>query len=228
VDEDDNEMERRKADRELYDELARNGFDGRSWDLFATEMARYSRGILMAWFYIGKMWQECQAIGWSLGPLPRDWTRDDRAELANETVASALHRFREKARNGDGWCPDRGASLKTYIVGSCVREFPNVFRPWRRSEQKLDRVDLTPDPISATLSDDPTDIAIQRLQICEAFAAIPDEATRRAFFLKCHKYTYDEIRKELGLTSGELRKVAEQLREEFRRLQRKPEGDPDE
>lgn len=213
---------RKEADRQLYEKLAETRFGGPSWDLFATELARYAHGILMAWLVTGELFQQCRNKGRSLGLPPDDWTGEDRAELANETVARALISFRDNALIGGGWRHEGGASLTTYFIGACIYEFPNVFRRWQSEQnswRRCDQVELTPEPALAPVSDDPCAIAMQRLWIGDLLEAIPNPATRKAIVLQGLKYTYDEIAELLGLTPGA---VAQLLCRERRRQQQQP------
>jgi DNA-directed RNA polymerase specialized sigma24 family protein len=215
-------VKRRKADRQLYETLTQARFGGVSWDLFATELARYAHAILMAWLVTGELFQQCHAKGRSLGLPPIDWTREDRVELANETVARALNRFRDNALAGGGWSQEGGASLTTYFMGTCIYEFPNVFRRWQTEQSswhRPDLVELTPDQDWPAISDDPCVIAVERLWIGEVLAAIPNPTTRKAVVLQSLKYTYDEIAELLNMTPGA---VAQLLCRERRRQQRQP------
>jgi DNA-directed RNA polymerase specialized sigma24 family protein len=224
---DDDDIERRKADWHLYSELVRDGFEGPRWNLCATELARYAHGVLMAWLVTGEVFRQCAADRRRLGRPPADWTCDDRAELANETVAEALRRFRKDARNGGGWRPEGGASLTTYFTRTCRQEFPNVFRRWlseQRSWRRFDPVELTPD-LAAEISDDPIAIVMQNLRIREVLTAIPDPITRAAVILQCCKYTYDEIAEILYRPPGA---IAQRLHRERRRQQGNPKVTPDE
>ena len=36
----------------------------------------------------------------------------------------------------NAWDPAKGASLTTYFVGQCKRQFPNVYRSWHSREQR--------------------------------------------------------------------------------------------
>lgn len=51
-------------------------------------------------------------------------------ELANETVAVALNKFRDTNLRRHRWDSTRGATIKTYFIGQCLIRFPNIYRSW--------------------------------------------------------------------------------------------------
>ena len=135
------DFRRSVADRELLEELAAAGFAGPVYEVFAGSLAAYGLAVLMAWMSNGEIVARCKAAG---RPLPGDavpaaWSRDDRLELATETVARALDFFFRQVLQAGRWDDCRGASLKTFLVGACVLEFPNVFRLWIGEQQRWDK-----------------------------------------------------------------------------------------
>lgn len=112
-------LECRQADLELCNDLALAGFRGPGWDRYAWELARYGYAVMMAWLRSGEMFSQCKAKGCNLGSPPLEWTIDDRAGLANETVALAVNSFKQALIEGK-WTHDRGATLKTYFIGRVV------------------------------------------------------------------------------------------------------------
>jgi hypothetical protein len=49
-------------------------------------------------------------------------------ELSGETVAKALHYFRENVLMRQRWNASKGASIKTYFIGQSLFQFANVYR----------------------------------------------------------------------------------------------------
>lgn len=196
-------LERRQADMEICNELALAGFRGPGWDRYALELARYGYAVMMAWLKSGEMFSQCKAKGCNLGPPPLEWTVDDRAELANETVALAVNSFKQQALIEGRWDPDEGAALKTYFIGSCIFAFPNLYRKWLTDSATLRRLtsieQYTEDRSSAP--QDPGEMAITRLRIQEGFNCIPDDRTKSAVLLQEMGYTYAEIGEMLQITS---------------------------
>ncbi len=188
-------LERRQADLELHNELASADFRGPGWDRYAWELACYGYAVMMAWLETGAMFSQCAAKGCNLGSPPSEWTIDDRAGLANETVALAVNNFRQRALIGGKWTPHGGATLKTYFIGACIFAFPNVYRKWLHGRAALpqltsfeyDDIDMSSPP------QDPGEMAVTRLHVQEAFNNIPDHRTKCAVLLQEMGYTYTEI-----------------------------------
>lgn len=195
---------RRQADLEIHHELARAGCCGPSWDRYAEELARYGYAVMLAWLQSGEMFSQCKAKGCGLGPPPPEWTVDDRTGLANETVALAVNSFKQKLIEGR-WTPDGGATLRTYFIGGCVFEFPNLYRKWLTDRAALQRqqpmnIERDTDDRSNP-SQDPCEIAINKLRADEAFNSIPDDRTKSVVLLQAIGYTYAEIGEILQITS---------------------------
>jgi hypothetical protein len=196
-------LERRQADLELRNDLALADFRGPGWDSYAWELACYGYAVMMAWLTTGEIFHQCKARGCSLGSPPLEWTVDDRAGLANETVALAVSTFKQQALVEGRWTYDKGATLKTYFIGTCVFTFPNLYRKWsteRAASQHLtsieyDTVDRSSPP------QDPGEIAVTRLRIWEGLNSIPDERTKSVILLQAMGYTYAEIGEILQITA---------------------------
>jgi DNA-directed RNA polymerase specialized sigma24 family protein len=165
-------LARLAADRDLVYELALRGYEGVSWLKFAKALAEYGFQVVRAWTSTERMFMECRRRGLGLPATERHRTRDDVLELTSETVAISLAAFREKVLIPGKWDSTRGATLKTFFIGQCVYQFPNVYRRWARetAPMRLDamEVDETPQPPRiATLID-----------LRRALAALPPEDVR--------------------------------------------------
>lgn len=198
-------LERRQADLELRNDLALAGFQGRQWDRFAEELARYGRAVMKAWCYSGEIFNQCRKKNCNPGPAPEHWTDDDRDGLADDVVAAAIITFRERALVGRGWDWSAGASLKTYFIGACVYQFPNAFRRWRTEERawnQLRRLDPSADEFLQQRNHDDTEyMALVHLESNAAFANLPDDRTKIAMLLQSQGYTYPEIGELLGTSA---------------------------
>jgi DNA-directed RNA polymerase specialized sigma24 family protein len=195
-------LERRQADIQLRDELARTGFTGPAWDRFADELGRYGLGVMKAWLATTKLFEECKKRNCWPGSAPIYWDEDDRAGLANEIVAHAIKTFRDRGLVAGGWNPAGGASLKTYFVGACIYAFPNLYRQWRREYEHWSNQSPI-DEVMGELADvgyDPTALALIRLQLWAGFEKIPQERVKRAILLEELGYTKAEIARALGAT----------------------------
>lgn len=119
-----------EADKELVHRLMLRSYAGREWQAFARALAEYGLQVVGAWVKSGKIFAECAKKGFGgLDALSR--THEDIHDLTSETVAMALVAFRDRVLVPGVWDPTRGASLKTFFIGQCVLQFPNVYRAWR-------------------------------------------------------------------------------------------------
>lgn len=133
-------LQRRLADGELYEALAKANFEGPGYNLFIEELAAYGLAVTRAWIITGKMFAQCAKQGYRIGHRPHDIDDHDVETLAGETVTLAVLKFREHGLLGGKWRPDGGASLKTYFITGCVFAFLNPYKSWttrKRNEQRL-------------------------------------------------------------------------------------------
>jgi hypothetical protein len=148
--------------------LALNGFEGPSYEEFASELAKYGFAVIKAWIMKGVIFVRCREKG--LGglaepPLGVLTERDVADELASETVAKALRHFRDDVLMTARWDAARGASIKTFFIGQCLIRFPNIYRSWLINEVRGDEILLgdrslpTRDGIGHV---DPIDLALIR------------------------------------------------------------------
>lgn len=129
--------ERLAGDAELVMWLALNGFQGRDYDEFANELAKYGLGVMVAWIRKGVIFGKCRdrgIVGLPEPPTGALTAPDIAEELAYETVARALAYFRSRVLMTGKWNPAKGASLKTYFIGQCLFQFRDVYRAWRQQE----------------------------------------------------------------------------------------------
>ncbi|OJF80765.1 hypothetical protein NS14008_18060 [Nocardia seriolae] len=134
---------RAAADTALFAPLRDEGFAGPAWQYTQTEMARYALGVMRAWLATGHIRTELRAIGVRAELTPAELHRlalddDYRDDLADATVAVALHDFRRRALAGTGWQPG-GAAMTTYLTRRCLYAFLDELRLQRRAQQRHHR-----------------------------------------------------------------------------------------
>ncbi|GAB2740617.1 hypothetical protein [Amycolatopsis magusensis] len=117
-------------DQRLRDALATDNFQGHGWDRFANDLAGYGLAVITAWIHTGHIFAECRRRNLTVGSIPA-LDAHDCEELASDTVATAMIRFRDKALIGGKWNSAGGASLSTYFIGACVFAFHDRFAHWR-------------------------------------------------------------------------------------------------
>jgi DNA-directed RNA polymerase specialized sigma24 family protein len=125
-----------EADKELVNRLMWRGYTGPEWRSFAAALAEYGFQVIRVWVLNGVIFRRCEQKGIAgLWPVPRD--SDDSTELACETVSEGIRAFRKKVLIPGRWDPTRGATLKTFFIGQCLFQFPNVYRRWMRESQPV-------------------------------------------------------------------------------------------
>lgn len=124
-------MAQLEADVDLVTRLMFGGFTGQDWDRCAERLVGYGLMVITAWVITGRIIDRCHHKGY--GPLERSSSirnQDAADELAGETVALALVKFRDTVLARGKWDPNRGASLRTFFIGQCLIRFPNIYRRW--------------------------------------------------------------------------------------------------
>lgn len=198
------QLDRRTADRDLYDRLAAVAFAGPEYREFANELAAYGIAVVTAWLRYGQMFKLCAAHGRPVGPRPQTWTEHDISSLADETVTAALIDFRNRALAGDGWeYSEDAASLKTYFAAGCVLAFPNVYRKWERAEQRWRSLHDFRETFDDVLTEvvgtpDVATTALHRQEAADGFAGLSEKERLIAFY-KLAGYSNAEVAELLDI-----------------------------
>jgi len=132
VDPDEQDTARLRFDEEVVSTLQWHGWSDDAWDPVAEWLAGYGHAVLRGWLFNRTIFEQVAATGYAVERCPPEWLDEEEViSLASDTVVLAIRRFREILRAGK-WDSARGASLRTYFVGQCKLQFPNVYRTWRR------------------------------------------------------------------------------------------------
>jgi hypothetical protein len=198
-------LDRRMADQQLLQLLARNGFKGPRYDMFANDLARYGMSVLRAWMYSGYIFSLVSERGFGLNPHELDLERlrtdsDLRGELATMTIAKTLPRFRERAFVQGGWTVEGGAGITTYFMGATLYDFPNEFRAHRAAEARQRRAQRLP-YLDEELTDGVEHDVVGRQHVLDKLKGVKDPRTRAIVALTLDGYTQDEIRELVGSVS---------------------------
>lgn len=226
-------LERRDADLELYNRLALREFTGPEYEMLASELASYGFSVVCSWLRRGVIFKYCADRGRVLHPadsdrerLERPEGRDEREELASETVARALRFFRERALLGRKWSHEGGATLKTYFVGACIFAFPAIYRrwarEWRRWRRVIDDRDLSPDHRDSRTSvelfgTDTAHTAISNITVAEELTRMPPRM-RTAATMLLDGHSQAEIADHLDTTE----RAVEGMLHRYRKNRRRP------
>jgi DNA-directed RNA polymerase specialized sigma24 family protein len=208
-------LQRRLADGELYEALAKANFEGPGYNLFVEELAAYGLAVTRAWIITGKMFAQCARRGYPIGPRPHDIDDHDVETLAGETVTLAVLKFREHGLLGGKWRPDGGASLKTYFITGCVFAFLNPYKSWttrRRNEQRL-----PVEPSDEDFSDRPAEGDLEsrvtsKVEAHRIYRGLEDKE-KKILLLHSHGYNATEIAEILADDSkpGTIRQTRNRL-----------------
>lgn len=199
---------RRLADHALVGDLRAAGFSGPVFEVVQTELAAYGISVLMGWMRTGQIFAQCKASGRPLSTSAPQWTPDDRLEIAIETTARGLRFFIDRVLKPGRWDYQRGTTLRTYFIGACLLQMPNVFDGWLTEQRHWAQVnDGTPldDAIGGDLQwTDPTgDAVLRACTIREWLDSITDPKTRHAAWLVlAQQASHQEAGEAVGLSAG--------------------------
>lgn len=128
------------ADEALIEALREVNFQGDGWDRFAKELARYGLPIVSSWISSLKIFAKCadKNVGCPGPPHNIRKLPDNKAsEMANEIIARALNKFRDKEAKPGRWSPTGEPSLNVMFITQCILQFPNVYRHWQVGNKRL-------------------------------------------------------------------------------------------
>ena len=191
-------MSRLQADAALLGKLAAESLEGPGWDQFVDVLIEYGCAVLTAWTVTGAIHAHVAHHAQIRLEKPRaEITLEDAEDLASETVADALGRFRDRVLVVGRWDPRRGATLATYWVGYCLLRFPDAYRRWLTAQSRWHRALQNADgDRTYRVEQAPADPAQQVVldeAVAEALASVSVEATRQILQLKAAGYSHEEI-----------------------------------
>lgn len=198
----------RLADQEMVVTLQLQDFatTSREWKVFASALAEYGYAVFVGWLITGAVYRmaasQMRGRGvMGLGKIPEDLrlSRDDAHALASEVVIRSIDAFRRKTLMnpdpGKRWRVNGGASIKTFFIGRCLMELPDVFEQWSRRERRV-RAELWRNSQlsgdDARHSVDPETPAIAAADLDTTFRGT-DPVVRVMFELHDQGYDYAEI-----------------------------------
>ena len=214
-------VDRLQGDVDLVTSLALAKYEGDLYDYFANELAKYGYAVLKSWIAKKFIFERCKQKGFGLYVLERDFTQQEIEGLANYTVAMALKYFREKVLMKRRWDPTKGASLRTFFIGQCIFQFPNIYRDF------LDDLDadwlhgFTDDVVEMDFHTEhtaPVDRRVVAAMVSsQAMAGITDPRVRKAMFMTADGYTQPDIARVLGVSTKTVERMLARAREGLQR-----------
>lgn len=215
------------AEKGLFDELAKENFEGDGWRRLAEGLARYGLAVVFAWLVTGEMFTKATVRGRGVGPKPTSFCRDDCDDLAQEVVIRGLRHFQRHALQERRWDPAKGATMKTYFIGGCIGEFSNAYNRWRGDKS------LVTDPQTLAEESDrdavsPDDLAVHAIAVSSVLENL-SRTEQQLIWLYRIGYSHAEIACTLGLTSEaavaeRVRRIRQRITDARKRTDRDTEG----
>lgn len=220
--------ERLAGDAELVQYLRQHGFEGEEWEFFVNELARYGLAVVTGWMRRGLMATKCAEKNIAIPALPDSVGDDQDAidEIATETVAEAIVHFRNDVLVPGIWDPAKGAALKTFFIGQCMKRYANVARRWLnhdlrpRHEIVTDEWTVLDTEQAAGVEDD----VLRSVTAQRILEGVSNPRTARALVMDALGYSNAEIARDLGTTLDSASSLIKRARAEHRRQHRIPEG----
>jgi RNA polymerase sigma-70 factor (ECF subfamily) len=162
-------------------------------------------GQVMAWLHSGAFFKRngMAGTGRVVAGTTADLPRDDRLHLTHDILLAGYRLFWEHGIQKRRWVRGKGASLKTYYLNACIREFPNVYRRWQRGQQRWQRVELTADlvAITDTTTYEDSGYASNNVVIVrELLSKVEPEDQPLLWWKYVHGYSHEQIAHFVGKT----------------------------
>jgi hypothetical protein len=220
--------ERLAGDAELVQHLRQQGYHGEDWDFFVNELARYGLAVIGGWMRSGLMTSKCAEKRIAVPTLPDAVQEDPEAidEIATETVAEAIVHFRDEVLVPGVWDPAKGAALKTFFIGQCMKRYANVARRWLNHDLRP-RTELVTDEravldlgrLTGVEDDVLRTVTAQRI-----LEGVDNPRAARALVMDALGYSNSEIAEDLGTTPDGASSLIKRARAAIRRQHTTQEG----
>ena len=212
-----------------FEELAKAGFEGSEYQAFCDDLWDYGMKVLNAGLRTGDIFQWCWEADIVIKPTSDERrvlhsSAADRDELVVDTILSAIPWFRQEVLLKKRWSPNRGASLRTFFIGTCKHHFRIVFRRWQRERFcRLAAYGYGIDPVLVagalvdTLATDPEEYVAAADLVTRLLTRATPEA-KMACYLLLQDFTLAEIGERLGITERAVEGHLHRLRKHARTM----------
>ncbi|MFI0777316.1 hypothetical protein [Streptomyces sp. NPDC021212] len=207
---------RLEADQRLVDFLRRDGFQGPRYDKAAAGWWSYGWRIMVKWTGTGEAFVRSQQAGRPVPPsmITSTWSKDDRYQVATDSVIAGMELFRERGLVQAQWKPQGGASLTTYVAGATIRSFRPAYMSWFRGQQ-MGQAELQARTDDGIGDEPQRDIPDQRAidpyyaaatsdELAQILPHITDSQVREGLGWRALGYTQAEAAARIGLTEKAL------------------------
>jgi RNA polymerase sigma factor (sigma-70 family) len=160
---------------------------------------------VMAWLHSGVFFERNSLTntGRAVAGTTADIPRDELLHLAHDILLAGYRLFWEHGVQKRRWVRGKGASLKTYYLNACIREFPNIYRRWQRGQHRWRQVELAPDlvAIADTTTYEDSGYASNNTVILRELLAHLDPEDKLLIWLKyVYGYSHNELAHIVGKT----------------------------
>jgi len=205
-------LARLAADQDLVSTLQWCDFDPTTpeWRKLAKALVEYGYSIFKGWLIKGEACQRARDRGVrGLSRLPETLRlgRDDAHALSADLMIVSVEAFRVRVLLRGVWNWRGGASLKTFFIGQCLFQLPDMYTRWRQQEimgapvalqdrtrRQILEGELDP---AKTVNDQPAADSI--------LARIRDPIARQMFDLLARDLPYSATAEALNTTEGAVR-----------------------
>lgn len=218
------ESERLAGDRELYEVLREQGFQGRDYDDFEIELMGYGFACIKKWILTKELLAKCRE---KLDFVPNNedvrldlLTPDEAEEIARDIVVQSVLEFREDALVGGKWSPTGGASLKTFFVGRCLMEACKVLKQRARELKRAARYiqEVEEDALLEVPSRDmPLETQFELDEELRRVAGVLSNKELEVAHLRAEGFSAKEIADRLGTLPRSVYKALERVRAKTRK-----------
>lgn len=203
----DEELDRLLGDADLLYQLQLSGFAPEHWRRPSEEFARYGYDVITGWIFKDRIWREVEAKvrnRFTLRRPARPLDEETVYSLAGDTVVAALEAFLEQVLKKRVWDPQGGASLKTFFIGQCCFQFPNVWRAYMRQQRRyLEEPVADPSELAPASSlPSPEDVLNQEERVSKILEVVSSQKARQAFSLQADGYSEEEIAEIIGVADA--------------------------
>lgn len=215
-------IDRLAEDYNLVQMLALEGFQGRDYSYFETELAKYGVAVISGWLRRRLIFTKCRERGFGglpEAPLNAFDDPDTVDGLAGETVARALDYFRSDVLMRGRWDYRKGATLRTYFIGQCLIRFANVYRAWLKTEVRAELPPVIDEQGRLTGRHVPSveELVLDQVAVDRTLASIKDPRVRKALVYRGAGLSNAQIGDELGLTEKTIERMIANERARVRR-----------
>lgn len=221
-------IDRLAGDAELAASLRAQGFEGDDWDFFVNVLAEYGVGVFAGWIRHRVVVKKCAEKKIRVPALPEHITNNYEAvgEIAADTVGDAINHFRDDVLVPGVWEPDKGAALRTFFIGQCMRRYGNAARRWMNNYQPPTNEDAT-DELAVLNSGRVTNVeddAIRTVTAQNILRGVQHPRAARALAMDALNYRDAEIAADLDMTVEATKSLIKRARAQIRKHQRDTRG----